>query len=44
MVRTREPKELFSTYSLEMWHGWVEFFSQTREADARRRGLVEVVL
>jgi uncharacterized protein DUF6932 len=44
MVSTREPKELFSAYSSEMWDGWVEFFSQTREADARRKGVVEVAL
>jgi hypothetical protein len=44
MVSTREPKELFSAYSAEMWDGWVEFFSQTREADARRKGVVEVAL
>jgi len=44
MVVTREPKELFSAYSSETWDGWVEFFSLTREADARRKGVVEVAL
>lgn len=44
MVSTREPKELFSVYSIEMWDGWVEFFSGTREPDARRKGVVEVAL
>ncbi len=44
MVRAREPKELFAAYSSEMWGGWVEFFSGTREPDARRKGVVEVVL
>jgi len=44
MVRTREPKELFAAYSSETWDGWVEFFSGTREPDARRKGVVEVVL
>jgi hypothetical protein len=44
MLRTREPKELFSVPSQEMWEGWVEFFSQTREADGRRKGVVEVRL
>jgi hypothetical protein len=44
MVMTREPKELFSAYSSEMWDGWVEFFSLTREVDARRKGVVEVAL
>jgi hypothetical protein len=44
MIRTREPEELFSAYSQEMWDGWVAFFSETREPDARRKGVVEVVL
>jgi hypothetical protein len=44
MVSKREPKELFSAFSDEMWDGWVEFFSQTREPDARRKGVVEVTL
>ena len=44
MVRTREPKELFAAYSSETWDGWVEFFSGTREPDARRKGVVEVTL
>jgi hypothetical protein len=44
MISRREPKELFSVYSPETWEGWVEFFSGTREPDARRKGLVEVVL
>jgi hypothetical protein len=44
MVRAREPKELFAAYSVEMWDGWLEFFSGTREPDARRKGVVEAVL
>ncbi len=44
MVRTREPEELFSVYSQETWDGWVAFFSGTREPDARRKGIVEVIL
>ena len=44
MLRTREPEELFLVYSQEMWEGWVEFFSQTREADGRLKGVVEVRL
>ena len=44
MVRAPEPKELFAAYSSEMWDGWVEFFSGTREPDARRKGVVEVAL
>jgi hypothetical protein len=44
MVITREPEELFAAHSSEMWDGWVEFFSGTREPDARRKGVVEVAL
>lgn len=44
MVIAREPKELFVAHSTEMWDGWVEFFSGTREPDARRKGVVEVAL
>jgi hypothetical protein len=44
MIITREPKELFAAYSVEMWEGWLEFFSGTREPDARRKGVVEVRL
>lgn len=44
MLRTREPKELFPAHSQEMWEGWVGFFNQTREADGRRKGVVEVRL
>ena len=44
MLRTREPEELFAAHSQEVWDGWVEFFSGTREADERRKGIVEVRL
>jgi hypothetical protein len=44
MITAREPKELFAAYSVEMWDGWLEFFSGTRELDARRKGVVEVAL
>jgi hypothetical protein len=44
MITAREPKELFAAYSVEMWDGWLEFFSGTREPDARRKGVVEVTL
>ena len=26
------------------WDDWVEFFSRTREADGRRKGIVEIML
>jgi hypothetical protein len=44
MVSAREPRELFAAYSVEMWDGWLEFFSRTREPDARRKGVVEIAL
>jgi hypothetical protein len=40
----RLPKELFIAYTQEDWEGWVDFFSQTREPDERRKGVVEVQL
>lgn len=43
MIRAREPKELFAAHSAEAWDGWVEFFSGTREPDARRKGTIEVI-
>jgi hypothetical protein len=44
MIVTREPRELFAAEDDEDWWGWFEFFSRTREANGRRKGLVEVVL
>jgi hypothetical protein len=44
MLVTRQPQEIFGVFSLQQWEDWVDFFSQTREADGRRKGLVEVVL
>jgi hypothetical protein len=41
---TRQPEELFGVFTEERWEGWIEFFSQTRETDRRRKGLVEVML
>ena len=41
---TRQPEELFGVFTEERWEGWIAFFSQTREADGRRKGLVEVML
>ena len=38
----RQPEELFGAKSAARWDDWVEFFSRTREADGRRKGLVEV--
>lgn len=44
MFLTREPKELFAAEDEEDWWGWFEFFSRTREATGRRKGLIEVIL
>ena len=43
MLLTRRPEELFAAEDETDWTEWVEFFGRTREADGRRKGLVEVV-
>lgn len=44
MLLTRRPEELFAAEDDTDWNEWIEFFSRTREADGRRKGLVEVEL
>jgi hypothetical protein len=44
MLLTRRPEELFGAEDQIDWDEWVEFFSRTREADRRRKGLVEIQL
>lgn len=44
MVCTGEPKELFAAEKEEDWWEWFAFFSRTREATGRRKGLIEVTL
>lgn len=44
MVLTRRPEELFAAEDETDWQDWVAFFSQTREPDRRRKGLVEIRL
>ena len=44
MMLTRRPEELFAAEDDADWNEWAEFFSRTREADGRRKGLVEVQL
>jgi len=44
MVLTRRPEEIFAAEDEIDWSEWVAFFSRTREADGRRKGLVEVKL
>ena len=44
MLLTRRPEEIFAAEDEHDWNEWVEFFSRTREADGRRKGLVEIAL
>jgi hypothetical protein len=44
MLLTRRPEEIFAAEDGMDWNEWVEFFSRTREADGRRKGLVEIEL
>ena len=44
MMLTRQPAELFAAEDESDCQGWVEFFSRTREADGRRKGLVGLQL
>ncbi len=44
MLLTRRPEEIFAAEGRLDWDDWLEFFSRTREADGRRKGLVEVEL
>ncbi|HSB72159.1 MAG TPA: hypothetical protein VLT62_22755 [Candidatus Methylomirabilis sp.] len=44
MLLTRRPEESFAAEDAGDWEDWVDFFSQTRERDGRRKGLVEIRL
>jgi hypothetical protein len=44
MLLTRRPEELFAAEDETDWQEWAIFFSQTREPDRRRKGLVEIRL
>lgn len=44
MLLTRRPEEIFAAEDTRDWDEWIEFFSRTREADGRRKGLVELQL
>jgi hypothetical protein len=44
MFVTRQPQEIFAAEDEADWQDWVEFFSRTREADGRRKGIVEIQL
>ena len=44
ILLTRQPQELFAAEDELDWEEWIDFFSRTREADGRRKGLVEIKL
>jgi hypothetical protein len=44
MLLTRYPEEIFGAEDDADWNDWLEFFSRTREADGRRKGIVEIEL
>ena len=44
ILTSRSPGDLFAAEDASDWMDWVDFFSRTREADGRRKGLVEIVL
>ena len=44
MLLTRRPEELFAAEDETDWDEWATFFARTREADRRRKGLVEIRL
>ena len=44
MLLTRRPEEIFAAEDETDWQEWVAFVSQTREADRRHKGLVELRL
>ena len=42
MLLTRQPEEIFAAEDETGWTDWVDVFSRMREADRRRKGLVEI--
>ena len=44
MLLTRQPEEIYGAGNQQDWDDWVQYFIQTREADGRRKGLVEIKL
>lgn len=44
MLLTRHPEEMFAAEDRRDWDDWLEFFGRTREADGRRKGVVEIEL
>ena len=44
MLLTRQPEEIFGAEDADDWNQWLQFFMQTREADNRTKGIVEIEL
>jgi hypothetical protein len=44
LLTTRREGDLFAAEDDADWAEWADFFAQTREADGRRKGIVEVLL
>ena len=44
MLLTRQPEEIYGAGNQRDWDDWVQYFGRTREADGRRKGLVEIEL
>jgi hypothetical protein len=44
MLLSRQPEEIYAAANQRDWDDWVQFWSRTREADGRRKGLVEIGL
>jgi hypothetical protein len=44
MLLSGHPEEIFAAEDTHDWVDWVEFFSRTREAGGKRKGLVEIPL
>lgn len=44
MLLTRHSEGIFAAEDRRDWDDWLEFFSRTREADGRRKGVVEIEL
>ena len=44
MLLNRMPEKIFAAEDDCDWNDWKDFFSQARESDNRKKGLVEIVL
>ena len=44
LLTTRKAGDLFAVEDQDDWDQWLEFFTRTREADGRRKGIVEILL